>query len=607
MTQVSPFKSCITLSKEQIHENHSKTQTLLHASFLHGQHDAFKQHMQNNPVHQNFNGSLADGMKLVISKKRTMFDVEPTLIILLQNGAKLDHDHLIMPDGMTPYHVICRSTGDHQELLELMIKELGRSLVNAKDDDECTALIYAVSNANIKCVKSLIANGADVNLINDKPNGRPTSMGIMVIGPLINSIMLLNPNSSHSYTTMMGIFDLLLDSGADVNKPCHLLNRTPIMYAASKGNVNCVEKLIQKGAQVNSTDRFCETVWSLATRAESVDVLKWLIEDHGIDKNSVRENGFSVLFCAVFYKNIEAVRYLLKQGVTMTSFVPQECVETCKSCGTNLQCYHPSATQRYTDPYVLAIISNMLDVVRLMEEFGCQLYKYPEILSYAISGYCVDVVAYLLCNYKYPLNYGYTEERSGHQTFLNKACEKKCVEIVKLLLEHGADPNIKNCEEKCPPVINVAIYQPHVENLACFICGGVSVNTGSYYRGTFFSSRIAGIGDVLPFEVAIYENKIHAAEMLLVVGCSRGVHSLDNDCALKANIGSVMQELLKEWNVHKNYVLPLKKRCRMVILNHLCPQADKKITELPLPTPLIKYLNIPELDDIVKRHLSANH
>ena len=86
--------------------------------------------------------------------------------------------------------------------------------------DDRVQQMYAVRNANIKCVESLIANGADVNLINNKP--KVTSM----LGPLIDSIRSLHPNSRHSYNTMIDIFDLLLDSGADVNKPCHRDQRT---------------------------------------------------------------------------------------------------------------------------------------------------------------------------------------------------------------------------------------------------------------------------------------------------------------------------------------------------------------------------------------------
>ena len=604
MSEETPFKSCISLSKEQIRVNHSKTKTLLHASFMHGEHDAFKEHMENTSVHYNFNGSLAHGIKLVMGNKRTLSDVAPTLIILLQNGAKLARNYLTKPGMMTPYHIICGSTGDHQELLALMIKALGRALLNAKCDDECTALMYAVWDANIKCVKCLIANEADVNLINNNPNVPYMNTGI--VGPLIDSIQLLHPVCSHSYNTMMGIFDLLLDSGADVNKPCHLHNRTPIMYAADLGDVNCVEKLIQKGAQVNCTDKTGQTAWTLAARAGSVDVLKCLIEDNGIDKNSTDKDGLSILYWAVDCRKTEAVRYLLAQGVTMTSFVPQERVEACKKCGTNVPCHYLDAKQLDTDPYMHAIMYDILDVVKLMDEYGCQLGKSPEILSRAIRANSVDVVDYLFRKYKYPLDYGYIEKcndsefNSDHQTFLGKACDNHFVGMIRLLLEHGANPNKKYCAGGFSSVINAAIYRGHIiEHLACFIRGGANVNAGSYYPDMLWVPGLADIDVVLPFEGAVYMSDIYAAEMLLVAGCSRGIHSWNNNHTLKTNIGGKMKELLKEWNVRKNNVLPLKQRCRMVILNHLCPQADKKIIELPLPPQLIKYLGIPELDDIV--------
>ena len=591
MSEESPFESCCAIPKEQINVNHTKTQTLLYRSFMHGEHDSFKEHMENpNPIHQNFDGSLAEGIELVISRRRTLSDVAPTLIILLKNGAKLARNYLAMPGRMTPYHVICRWPGDHHELLELMIKNSGRTLIDAIDDNKCTALIYAVRNANIKCVEILIANRADVNVIlRHKPDFTYMTPGVE--GPLITSMKLWHLFSPYPYGTMMGIFDLLLDSGADVNKPCYYHNRTPIMYAVALENIYCFKKLIEKGAQVNSTDRAGQTLWALAAGVGSVDVLKCLLEDHGVDKNSIDEHGLSVLYWAVSSGNIEAVRYVLKQGVTMTSFVPQDCVEACKKCGTNVACHYLNATQLEADPYVLAIRSNMLDVVRLMDEYGCELNKSPEVLSYAIRANSVEVVDYLLCNYKYPLNYEYTDKYNDyrlnfdHQTFLSTACEAQSVEVVQLLLDHGADPNKKYCVDKCPGVMNVVINELSVEAIACFIREGVNVNTRSYHPS---------LGIVLPFELAVSKNHIPAAEMLLVAGCSGGVHRWENNHTLNGR-----QILLKKWNVHKNNVLPLKQRCRMVILNHLCPQADEKITELPLPSQIIKYLRIPELDDIM--------
>ena len=161
--------------------------------------------------------------------------------------------------------------------------------------------------------------------------------------------------------------------------------------------------------------------------------------------------------------------------------------------------------------------------------------------------------------------------------------------MVKLLLEHGADPNIKHGQ--CVSAINVAIYERHVEFIARFIRGGVNVNAKFLHRG---------IGVVLPIDVAVWHDHIYAAQLLVVSGSSFGKFSWPKEHKCKADIAPDVQELLEEWDVCTNNFLPLKQRCRMVILNHLSPQADEKIKELPLPPLLIKYLSIPELDDIIE-------
>ena len=615
MSAEQTVKSCSPSPEDQIGVNCNKTLRLLQHSYLRGEHKAFKEHMESNLVKQTFDESLEYGINLVTTTARTLSEVAPTLIILLQNGAKWDRDYLRLPDTMmidivTPYHVICRSDGDHQELLELMIKELGKSLLDAKDDKECTALMCAVQNANVKCVECLIANGADVDSMSSTHSlqARPsvTNMITDAVSPLVDSINLLHPNSPHPPNIMMDIFDILLNSGADVNKPCLYSNHTPIRFAAIVGNVTCVEKLIQKGAEIDWTGMNGNMFCMLAAYAGNVKMLKYLIEDNDIDKNSTDEEGLSVLYWAVWSGNIEAVRYLLDLGVTMTSYIPQERVTACKDCATSLLRHDIYEYKQTSEPYMLAISFNKPKVLRLMDEYGCELYKAAEILNYAICIDSVDVVDYLLCNYTYPMNYGYIENvidiewTSCHQTMLIDACKHASVKMIKLLLQHGADPNKNVCMKKHPSAINVAIYRQHVEVIAFFIRGGAYVNTRSYHRD---------MGVLLPFEAAVSKNNIYAAEMLLVSGCSGGVHSWDNNNdnhKLKVNLERNTRKLLKEWNVHSNNVLPLKQRCRMVILNHLCPQADKKITELPLPQQLIKYLSIPELDDIIKTFKENN-
>ena len=114
---------------------------------------------------------------------------------------------------------------------------------------------------------------------------------------------------------------------------------------------------------------------------------------------------------------------------------------------------------------------------------------------------------------------------------------------------------------------------------------------------------------MLPFEAAVlYDNgfqftdDIYAMEILLASGCSCGVFNLEKDHAFKDNIRFEIKNLMMKWNVHENNVKPLKQQCRRMILIHLSPRASKMIEKLPLPQCLIKYLSIPELDDIVARY-----
>ena len=594
------------LSKKHIQANCIKAKEILDQAYMLGEHETLKEYMENNTMQQTLVRSLEYGMELVMSKTRTISEVAPTIKMLLQYGAKWDRTDRLVKCQVTPYHVICDSTGDHYELLELMIKELERTLVNVKDYKDGTALMRAVQNANVKCVESLISNGADVNLMNNKfIHSWGSNVSDMIkysLSPLIDSISMLHPNSQCSHDIAMEIIDILLENGADVNQPCCIQRRTPVMHAAVVGNVNCVKKLIQKGAELDCTDRDGDLLCTLAARTGNVEMLKCLLEDNNGDKNSVNDMGCSVLYCAVSSRNIEAVRYLLSLRVKITSYIPQGCMTTCEHCGTNVPWHNINKEKEASDPYILAISSNMIDAVRLMDEYECQLYKAVEILNFAISVGSVEMVDYFLCKYKYPLNYEYINIETlffmkhtsiNHQTLLINSFRQNSVKVITLLLKHGADPNRIVCAERHSSALNIAIHKQHVEVIALFIRGGVNVNTRSYNRN---------MGMMLPFEVAVWTINICAAEMLLVSGCSRGVHSLDNNDNHKLKVDTLpkMQELLKKWNMDKNTVLPLRQRCRMVILNHLSPQADQKILELPLPPQIIRYLSIPELDDIIE-------
>ena len=133
--------------------------------FLDADHEALEKLLINNPMHQSDRDRWLDcGLKIVQRNERKLLHVAPALTILLQAGAKWNGNTLLV-EQKTPYHIICQSEGDHHELLDLMIKSTQGVAIDAQDSYKHTALMHAVRNTNINCIKKLFENGARLDII----------------------------------------------------------------------------------------------------------------------------------------------------------------------------------------------------------------------------------------------------------------------------------------------------------------------------------------------------------------------------------------------------------------------------------------------------------
>ena len=583
--------SSLLLWEEMMDDSSISTLSLFKDSVFNDATNAFKEHLEKEQVQQNIlDRCLMRGLQVVQRQERELLQVAPTLQILLQFGAQWKNDALLKHQ-MTPYHLICKSTGDHHELLGSMIKISGRALIDTKDKEMFTAMLYAVQTANINCVRTLITNGASVNITTGNynfSNFGPTSNA--ECSPLVLALDLLLHKQTQSKIIMTEILDLLLESGPDVNLPNSKSAASPINIALFYRNVECIVKLIKKGAQFNSTYLRGCSVWTKAAALGSVEILKCMFEN-GLDKDCTDQRfGKSVLNWTVRSKNVEAVRYLLDLGVTVPNFTPKSEFEMCSQCGTN-RLYFNDSEYCTLDPYMQAICYNDPKTAQLLEEHGSQSYKYFKAIRFAVRFSCLGSVEYLLSKNTYSLNKEYETSCSGTGTcliLLNDYYYEDKVKITKLLLDHGADPNKKICKGRGSSALIEATSQSHEAIIALFIRNGVDINFRSYDRRHDY---------VLPFEASILHDRLDVAEMLLVAGCSCGVYSLGNNGM--ANIKSDLKDLMEKWHVQENNVIPLEQQCRRMLLNHLSPQADKKIMKLPLPSGVIRYLSIPELDDIL--------
>ena len=526
----------------------------------------------NPPSPKTLDECLLIGLRSLSSQNQHISQVVAALQLLLQFGAKWDNSTLLNKQR-TPYHIICRCPNDHYELLDKMIKSSGGNLMNEKDFYACTAVMYAVRIKNIESLRCLIVHGADLNL-------RGYSRNIGTTTALIDAIRAhaLDPSPITRH-----ILDLLLDSKVDVNG--HSLECSPIEYAIDYNSIECFEKLVQKDTPFN-LKRMC----FLAASKRSVDILRSLV-NLGISKNVTDSRGRNALHHAVRSGHITVIGYLLEVGVTITTIGKQR----------HRRLFQPKIMRderRYMyNPCLQAISMERLDVVQLLEKYEQQTFQSIGALKCAVRQNSFKMVNYLLSKYTYPLNMEYRDIQ-GTQTIITEACKPHQLEMVTLLTEHGAEPAKKSDDRKYQSAILIAIMGGYNELVAHFIRSGINLDCRLYD---------AFHGGVMPFEYAVIKDNTQAAEMLLHAGCSCGEFSLVNSIStgissseniyeLQRHVTPEIHKRMIEWDVYKNKVRPLQKRCRKSILNSLCPRAVNKITELPLPPKIIRYLGISEFE-----------
>ena len=570
----------------------TNTQTFLDTCVLDADHKALEEHLMNNQVGQSdLDRCVLRGLRTVERKATELSHMAPSLTLLLQSGATWNSDALL-DEQKTPYHIICESPGDHHELLGLMIKSSQQTIIDAQDIHRRTALVCAVEHANINCVKCLIANRADLIIGGE---GYPVFVvgEIISLTPIIKAIWLLKSASKYTSVILTDIFDLLLDAAVDQNND-HFRNCTDyIHYALYDENINCVKKLINAGAPLNAIDKSGCYVWEWVARKGDVGLLKCMFK-RGFDKDTTNEDGVSVLWWVLMSGNVEAVRYLLDQGVVIPTYVPEVRATQCEDCKEDKLIIDDDS--ELEDPCLMAIVENHFELLKFLDEYGSQSFKSFTAIRCAVTWGSVDIVSYLLNKYTYPLNIEYIlkDSSEGIFTLLSERNFDGTSQMTKLLLDHGADPAKPMCAATSVNATMTAIKYGHLDAIAQYVRSGVDIN---------FRSLDSTYGNILPFEASIKHRRHSISVMLLISGCSRGMFS---NHKFKVNPEPDLEKLMKEWNVYDTNVIPLKQRCRCVILNHLSPRADLKIEKLPLPPCLIKFLSIPDLDDIVYEYNKAD-
>ena len=235
--------------------------------------------------------------------------------------------------------------GDLKQVQKLISKGAD---VNARDDDGQSSLHHACYLGNFEIVKSLVTNGANVNIEVPK--------------------FALTPLHGATMNGDIKTVKFLIEHNAKLNAK-DIKGGTPIFAACWIGKLSVVKYLVEKGAEIDITTNDGATVLHYASQSGNLDLVKFLTSK-GLDVNSQADNGATPLHIAVSIGSMDVVEYLLANGAKINikmnhDFAFNRCIRAPILSDNDIE-----EIQIYIDQTPLDIAGDMgfIEISRLLEE-----------------------------------------------------------------------------------------------------------------------------------------------------------------------------------------------------------------------------------------------
>ena len=179
----------------------------------------------------------------------------------------------------------------NKEVLKVII-DYGAD-VNAKNKENITALMLGSKTGNTDGINVLLQAGANQAIVDDDGN---TWLHYAASG--VNSKEALQ---------------VIIDHGADVNAK-NKQNRTALMLASKKGNIDGINVLLKAGANQAIVDVDGNTWLHYAAGGVGSKEALQVIIDHGADVNAKNKQNLTALMLASKTGNTDGINVLLKAG-----------------------------------------------------------------------------------------------------------------------------------------------------------------------------------------------------------------------------------------------------------------------------------------------------
>ncbi len=321
-------------------------------------------------------------------------------------------------DGRTP--IMQASQSGHTEVVKLLLESGAK--VDAVSEEGITGLLVASENGHMDTVRLLLEMGATV----DHPDHEGTTALLRAC--------------QEGYTFIARV---LIDHGANVDAVDHRGN-TSLMRASNNGHCDTVNLLLEIGADVNKQEEHTDgTGLLLASKKGHDAVVKQLLEK-GANVNIASHNGRTALIEACQHDRIEIVKMLLEYGA-----------------GIN------TGDQKGVTGLLIACDAGRIDICRVLLENGANVNLCSgAALSENDESEDMDVMRY----------------EGVNVSCLWIASQNGNLDIVKLLLENGAEVNITNHNDRTALI--KASQDGHTDTVQLLIQFGAAVDLADEHSVT---------------------------------------------------------------------------------------------------------------------------
>ncbi|XP_061184254.1 uncharacterized protein LOC133192274 [Saccostrea echinata] len=391
-----------------------------------------------------------------INKRDDTPEGDTPLTHVAKQGNEKMLDHLIKKNanidkinGVNKSPLYCASYFGHFSVVQNLLTNDAN--INICDAYNKSPLFIAAEKGFLKIVEVLVNNGADITICEN--NEKKTALFQSINNNYFDISRILVKSGVYEMLLSNKIIDLMLSKGFDLNV-LDSEGRTIIQWAIQKQDIDLFIKLIDHGAKIDSLlENEINSILSYVSVSYDFDVLKIILKTFDQPRCPDIPWSYLHLLKASAKDNIEAVKFLLNRNF-----------------------HSEDRDEAMQKAFTIAINRGNLDLVRTLVVHGVDL----NISNEKFTNNCTPSLfstENINGDKKRQADLGFREK----ETPLHIAIRRGHPEIVKYLVENGANINLYNHEYKTP--LHKASEYGNTEIIMQLVEHGDNINLATLWEG----------------------------------------------------------------------------------------------------------------------------